>query len=258
MNELALYNEIDDFAADWLENLIRAELIAPGVVDRRSIVDLTPDDVAGFRQVHFFAGIGGWSYALRLAGWPDDRPVWTGSCPCQPYSVASVAHGGAKGQGDERDHWPSMFRLIRERAPATIFGEQVGSAITWGWWDRAALDLEGEAFSCAASVLRADASGAKHERKRLYWVAHASRERRQGYQPIKRLPFTASKAFAVNGDPLARARRALDGDLDGLLHCDGLSVVMERHALKGFGNAIIPRVAAQFILAAQEAIGDLR
>ena len=32
------------------------------------------------------AGIAGWSFALRLARWPDTRPVWTGSCPCQPFS----------------------------------------------------------------------------------------------------------------------------------------------------------------------------
>ena len=75
----AYYNEIDDYAADWLDNLIAGGHIAPGVVDRRSIEDVQPDDLRGFTQCHFFAGIGVWSYALRLAGWPDGRPVWTGS-----------------------------------------------------------------------------------------------------------------------------------------------------------------------------------
>ena len=78
-------NEIDPFAADWLRELIRAGHIAPGEVDTRSIEDVAPDDLAGFAQCHFFAGIGTWSYALRRAGWADDRPVWTGSCPCQPF-----------------------------------------------------------------------------------------------------------------------------------------------------------------------------
>ena len=82
------YNEIDPKAAAWLRELIAAGLIAPGDVDERSIADVRPDDLAGYGQHHFFAGIGGWSYALRLAGWPDDRPVWTGSCPCQPFSAA--------------------------------------------------------------------------------------------------------------------------------------------------------------------------
>lgn len=68
----AYYNEFDPFAAKWLRNLIDAGLIAPGIVDDRSITDVTPADLEGFKQCHFFAGIGGWSLALRLAGVPDD------------------------------------------------------------------------------------------------------------------------------------------------------------------------------------------
>ena len=29
----------------------------------------------------------------RMAGWPDERPVWTGSCPCQPFSAAGRRGG---------------------------------------------------------------------------------------------------------------------------------------------------------------------
>ena len=87
----AYYNEIDPFAAQWLRELIKAGHIALGEVDTRSIENVAADDLAGFTQCHFFAGIGTWSYALRCAGWPDDRPVWTGSCPCQPFSSARQA-----------------------------------------------------------------------------------------------------------------------------------------------------------------------
>jgi len=98
----AYYNEIDPYAAQWLRNLIAAGLIAPGIVDERNVLDVSPDDLAGFTQCHFFAGIGVWSYALRLAGWSDDRPAWTGSCPCQPFSVA----GMGAGFDDQRHVWP--------------------------------------------------------------------------------------------------------------------------------------------------------
>src|SRR5208337_5248980 len=81
------YNEINPYCAAWLRNLIKANIIAPGVVDERSIEDVKSKELQGFKQCHFFAGIGCWSYALRLAGWPDDGAVWTGSCPCQPFSA---------------------------------------------------------------------------------------------------------------------------------------------------------------------------
>lgn len=123
----AWYNENDDFTADWLEKIIAAGLIAPGVVDRRDIRDVRAGDLDGFHQCHFFAGIGGWSYALRLAGFPDTRPVWTGSCPCQPFSQA----GQLERFADERHLWPTWVRLIAERRPPKVFGEQVASATEW-------------------------------------------------------------------------------------------------------------------------------
>lgn len=248
-NERAYYNEIDPHAAQWLRNLIAGGHIAAGDVDERSITDVRSDDVRGYRQCHFFAGIGGWSLAMRLAGWPDERPAWTGSVPCQPYSVASVGHGGAQGPRDERDLWPPFFGLLRELAPTTVFGEQVASSIQWGWWDRAALDLESAGYAAASAVLRADAYGADHERKRLYWLADAGRARWEGHQPLDGVSVAAPAPFAVNGDPLTRARRALDGDYSGLLPCDGLSVQLERLATKGYGNAIVPKVGGDFIRA---------
>ena len=165
----AYYNELDPFAADWLLQLIRAGHIAPGEVDTRSIEDVTPDDLTGFAQCHFFAGIGTWSYALRHAGWADDRPVWTGSCPCQPFSAA----GKRKGTADERHLWPIFFRLIHECRPGVVFGEQVASKDGLAWLDLVSADLEGAGYAVGAVDTCAAGFGAPHIRQRLYWVAHA-------------------------------------------------------------------------------------
>lgn len=245
----AYYNEHDPFAAEWLRGLIRAGLIAPGHVDERDIRDVQPSDLAGYVQCHFFAGIGGWSAALRLAGWDDARPVWTGSCPCQPWSGANVWQGGGRGPKDSRDLWPDFRRLIAECRPPALFGEQVADAIRWGWLDRAFVDLEGEGYACGAAVLPASAVGADHQRRRLYFVADADSSGREGYQPLECVPLPASSSRPVNGDALAGARHALAGDYSDLLPCDGLSVVMERRALRGYGNAIVPQVAAEFVRA---------
>lgn len=241
----AYYNEIDPYAAQWLRNLIAAGHIAPGDVDERSIVDVQPDDLTGYTQCHFFAGIGGWSLAARLAGWPDDRQLWTGSCPCQPFSVGSVAHGGAKGQSDVRHLWPTFFRLIREQAPPVIFGEQVVSAIAWGWYDQLCGDMEGIDYACAAATIPAIAVKARHQRKRLIWLANASGPGRERHNPIERLSLSKASSLSIYGDPLADAGRALDGDYSHILPCDGVSVAVERHAAKGYGNAIVPQAGAE-------------
>src|SRR4051794_9275275 len=79
----------------------------PLLANERGIRDVRADEVRGYAQCHWFAGVAGWSLALRLAGWPDDEPCWT-SCPCQPLSVA----GERQGHADERHLWPTFHGLI--------------------------------------------------------------------------------------------------------------------------------------------------
>lgn len=161
------YNEFEPYCAQWLRNLINAGLIPKGEVDERSIELVQPDDLRGFSQCHFFAGIGGWSLALELAGWPEDRPVWTGSCPCQPFSAA----GNQKAQADPRHLWPVWFSLIEKCGPPVIFGEQVEAAIAKGWLDEVANDLEKQGYAFASGVLPACSVTAPHRRNRLWFVA---------------------------------------------------------------------------------------
>jgi DNA (cytosine-5)-methyltransferase 1 len=170
----AYYNENDKKAAAWLRELIKAGAIAPGEVDDRSILDVTPGELAGFAQCHFFAGIGVWSYALRRAGWADDRPVWTGSCPCQPFSAA----GKGAGFDDERHLWPAFFHLIEQCRPAGVFGEQVASKNADPWIDLVQDDLEALGYAFGAVPFPAAGVGAPHIRDRTYWVADSAGARR--------------------------------------------------------------------------------
>ncbi|HBX3902934.1 TPA: DNA cytosine methyltransferase, partial [Klebsiella pneumoniae] len=166
---VAYYNEIDPHAAQHLRNLIDAGHIAPGVVDTRSIEDVPPNDLIGFNQCHFFAGIGGWSLALRRAGWPDSRPAWTASCPCQPFSAA----GKGKGFADERHLWPSAHWLVGQRRPVVVFGEQSGSADANDWIDLVQADVEALGYAFGAVAFPSASVGAPHQRDRAYWVADA-------------------------------------------------------------------------------------
>jgi DNA (cytosine-5)-methyltransferase 1 len=163
----AFYNEHDRYAATWLRRLRDAGHIPPGAVDGRDIRWLEKEDLAGYEQVHLFAGIGGWPEALRLAGWPPGRPVWTGSCPCQPYSHA----GDRRGDADARNLWPEFRRLVAECRPATVFGEQVTSRLGLEWVTRVRADLEALGYRVGVADLCAASVGAPHKRQRLWWVA---------------------------------------------------------------------------------------
>ena len=254
----AYYNEFEPYAAQWLRNLIDAGHIARGDVDDRSITEVSPDDLKGYKQAHFFAGIGGWSLALRLAGWPDDRPVWTGSCPCQPFSVA----GKQGGADDERHLWPAFFALISERKPATVFGEQVASKDGRAWLSAVRLDLEAAGYACGAADLCAAGVGAPHVRQRLFWVGNSdchanSRSQRSGAgRANKEDGFWKAAEVEQEG-----GRREFELESSGFVervpsYSEALRLL---HGIPGrvgqlraYGNAIVPPLAAQFIGAYME------
>ena len=201
----AYYNENDPHMAELLRVLMEYGLIPNGDVDERSIIDVKAKDLKGYIQCHFFAGQAGWPRALRLIGWPEDCEVWTGSCPCQPFSTA----GKHKGKKDKRHLWPEFKRLITKRKPSICFGEQVVSPLGRDWLSGVRLDLEklgyevGAADLCAAGTeatgetyiqeLWEDEEGkenwdpaisvrlsAPHIRQRSFWVADSNGQRLEG------------------------------------------------------------------------------
>lgn len=204
----AYYNDFDEGSVAWLAELMKQGHIPPGEIDRRSILDVSVSDLRGFKQCHFFAGIGGWAYALRLAGVPVDISLWTGSPPCQPFSVA----GRQKGRDDERHLAPHFVDLVRAARPGMLLGEQVASAEVfgkvakrvrgnavpppdWAWLDDLSDRLEAARYSFGASDFPSAGVGAPHIRQRTYfgavaheWLEHASRNGRieWGAEPSQR------------------------------------------------------------------------
>lgn len=251
---MTVYNEIDTYAAQWLRNLIDAGHLPVGNVDERDIREIENAPPIA----HFFAGIGGWPYAMRLAGWPDDAPVWTGSCPCQPFSAA----GRRKGADDERHLWPAWYSLIKKHLPPTIFGEQVASRDGRLWLDAVFADLEALGYAVGAADLCAASVGAPHIRQRLFWVAYTDAARLQrGGGP--------GKEEAQDVD-LGRSNCHVHwADADWLTCRDGKTrptqpglfplahgVPRRVGKLRAYGNAIVPQVAATFIKAAIQIVEE--
>jgi DNA (cytosine-5)-methyltransferase 1 len=245
----AYYSEHDAGAAAWLRELIADGQIPAGHVDDRDILDVCPNDLAGYTHCHFFAGIGGWALALRLAGWPDNRPVWTGSCPCQSFSAA----GAGRGFVDERHLWPAWFDLIARCRPPVVFGEQVEAAIGHGWLDLVQDDLEGIGYAVAPVGLPAACIGAPHARQRLWFVAdtgwtdtdrcegdwrdiRVSIRRQRGEKDHEAIPHPPRSLWADQPRPPIVAH--------------GISASVE--LVCGYGNAIVPQVAAEVIAAYME------
>ena len=277
----AYYSEIDPYCVEWLRNLIAGGLIAPGDVDDRDIRDVQPGDLRGYTQHHFFAGIAGWSYALRLAGWPDSRPICSGSCPCQPFSVA----GQRKGTADERHLWPYFCRLIAECGFPIVIGEQVASKDGRLWLAGVRADLEALGYAVGAADMCSAGVSAPHIRQRLHWVAYANAgcgeglaasERRQhnrersslatdrlvnanGYHqhwwsgPVQ-VGWNGCEAEIERGGRKYRAQWRVKPGLPIVAH----GVPGRVGKLCAYGNAINPVLAAEFILAADEAYSSLQ
>lgn len=216
------YNEWDKGAAAWLRELIKQGHIPFGVVDERSITEVRPEDLDGFTQCHFFAGIGGWPLALRLAGVSEDTPIWTGSPPCQPFSSA----GKQLGQFDPRHLAPVFLGLISEYRPPVLFGEQVAPAIAKSWMCDLQTHLEGEDYAVGFSVLPACSVGAPHKRDRLFFGAYNLAESLRAKRDGERLHGLGE------GDKTQGSRTATEstgrGDSGGLGDTDSERLQRER------------------------------
>lgn len=191
------YNEIEPSAIAWLKELIKAGEIPDGHIDTRSIVDVRPEELSGFDQCHFFAGIAGWPLALRMAGYGHVKGLWTGSCPCQPFSAA----GKRKGTSDARHLWPEMRRLVEQCRPAIVLGEQVASKDGRSWCAGVRADMEALGYAFGAADLCAAGIGAPHIRQRLYWGG--------------RLVNPASEQVGIPGQPREQRDAGGLGDAEG-------------------------------------------
>jgi DNA (cytosine-5)-methyltransferase 1 len=228
----AYYNEIDPFCIEVLKECIKQKVIADGVVDERPIQDVEPEDLREFTQHHFFAGGGGWSVAARMAGWPDDYPLFTASLPCQPFSCV----GKKQGKDDERHLWPFCYRTLSCLRPPVIMGEQVSGKAGYEWFDQVASDLGFEGYATRAFDLTPIAVGGSQIRQRLWFVACLDSI------PPLRIAEPRQELFSWSSEP----------EMGELAH----DVPRRMDIMRILGNAICPKLACEVIKAFIEAEGE--
>ncbi|ALN83046.1 putative methyl transferase protein [Lysobacter antibioticus] len=157
----AYYNEIDPYLCGWLRNLIAADLILPGDVDDRDIRSVRADDLRGYGQCHFFAGIGGFAYACRLAGWPDDEPVWTLASPASRSALQAASARKRTTATSGRN----CAALLHRRAPLYSWPRTLLASSRWAstefllTWRLKATPAGRLLFQLAPSTPRTDATG---------------------------------------------------------------------------------------------------
>ncbi len=250
------YNENNEELKPWLQHLIDENFIALGEIDTRSIEDVTPKDLDGFTQCHFFTGIGGWPYALRQSGISDKQQWWSGSCPCQPFSTA----GQGKGFRDNRHLWPAFKHLIRVKQPQLVVGEQVAKKAGKLWMDFVAHDLEACGYRVGAVILSASCYGANHKRERFYFVADATGQRRFRYVNEWRLSLLSHQSTQLDflNSALVDGWRPLEPRPESIPHDDGVSPSLARLLLHGYGNAIHIPSAVSFLTSYMEEVVNER
>jgi DNA (cytosine-5)-methyltransferase 1 len=255
----AVYNEIEPFLAKWLDNLISYNHIADGHIVCKSIKEIDTTIFKDYNQAHFFAGVGGWSYALRLVGWPDDRKVWTISCPCPPWSRARINNLDFDKTRDERDLWPVVMPIIKQHMPSEIYGEQVAGKKVQEWILRTRKDLESIGYNFEGRTTKSSYAGAPSQRERFFFFAHLDSQR--GQRLVKSVYTSKTRPWRWGSEKDLRTIvnspfQPGDSWPQPLIRSGDDGVPNRVAVLRAYGNAIDPWQAAQFIFETQTGINS--
>ena len=186
--------------------------------------------------------------------------IITGGFPCQPYSTAGLR----KGKDDDRHLFPEMLRVIKEVQPRWVVGENVSGLV--GWNDGLVFhevydDLESQGYEVQSFLIPAAAVNAKHERKRVFFIAHSQRhglehrdqtrdiseEKRKTLRQRSELADeskTNGSQFDSNGKIHVEAERLICRGVNGFSErLDTISFPKWRkESIKAYGNAVVPQV----------------
>lgn len=179
--------------------------------------------------------------------WRQVEPVdlVCGGFPCQPFSLA----GKRRGTADNRYLWPEVVRCLSEVRPSWFLGENV-PGITNMALDTVLTDLESLGYEVWTFNIPACAVDAPHQRKRVWILAHSTRELPHGSRACRpgRGEFTDGSKNISHPDKQSMGRPAksrgqccewpTEPNVGRVAH--GVPARVDR--LKGLGNAVVPQI----------------
>lgn len=201
--------------------------------------------------------------------------VVCGGFPCQPHSCA----GKRLASADERDLWGECRRILGDVRPRFALFENVSGLLTSEsglFFNRVLSDLAALRYACQWQVVPAAAVGAPHRRDRIWMLCwaeladadQAGRRELRGAESTGAQQRSAERGGlawpALSGhwpsrpgepqhgwEPPRTVESALGASFDGLpasMGGTGPEVHNRVAQLKAAGNAIVPEVAAIFML----------
>lgn len=195
--------------------------------------------------------------------WSDvktfDPEPWSGlvdiiiaGYPCQPFSLA----GKRAGERDPRHLWPHISGYIGRLRPTYVFCENVSAHLGMGF-DNVCADLGAMGYRIAAGIFTALEVGARHIRKRLFFVAHADSiggrlrappiellgRPEPNQKTVRQSVFSDHVGSSLAGGKLQKGCGPVvwlpEPKLDRVV--DGLPLQLDRN--RALGNAVVPQVA---------------
>lgn len=189
------------------------------------------------RSVDLFAGAGGLSLGLKMAGWetvvandfdpaacatyrrnfPDVKVLegdvrsvdWSvlrgqvelvaGGPPCQPFSVA----GNQRASDDARDMIPEFIRAVKEIQPPLFLMENVGGLVAsrnFAYFDAKLEELRNLGYSVKYSVLNSAHFGVAQERLRVIVIGSRTKD-----------PYFPNATHGTQAQPFISSREAIHG-----------------------------------------------
>lgn len=172
--------------------------------------------------------------------WRGLVDVVCGGFPCQDIAVGSATKTGL--DGERSGLWSEMARVVCEVRPRYVFVENSAVLTVWGI-DRVLGGLAAMGYDARWGVFSAGDVGARHERKRLWMLAHSDKIQR----PTRPWYFKQSgqfeDEFKLNqsmSDDYASRWVALACSFSGM--DDGPADRVEQAS--AIGNLQVPQVAA--------------